>query len=241
MKAHKEGIILTLGEKILALRKQRGLSQEDLAAMLTITRQAISRWEQGEAVPDMENIVRLSETFGVTTDYLLKNSEFTTVRPPERQDTQIYLEKTPGYRLFRMLFGSGFIYAAVAAIWILSVFVAGTMIPSAVAPFAVLGPALFPVVGLIHWALAIRFRPELEQEEQKENRKLRKAMEDERPAHRLYSKLFRSGFVYYVAAGIYVLSGFLFDIWGTMWAIFVFLGIGHYAMAAWLGIDDDDD
>ncbi len=50
-----------LGEKIQRLRKEKGLSQEQLAAQLTISRQAISKWELGESMPDTENIVQLSK------------------------------------------------------------------------------------------------------------------------------------------------------------------------------------
>jgi len=64
---------MTLGEKIQALRKQSGMSQEQLAERITISRQAISRWELNESVPDVDNIIQLSDVFGVSTDYLLKN------------------------------------------------------------------------------------------------------------------------------------------------------------------------
>ena len=63
---------MTLGEKIQGLRKQSGMSQEQLAERITISRQAISRWELNESVPDIDNIVQLSHIFGVSTDYLLK-------------------------------------------------------------------------------------------------------------------------------------------------------------------------
>ena len=62
---------MTLGEKIHQLRKARGTSQEELAGRLAVSRQAVSKWELGEAKPDTENIVQLSKMFGVSTDYLL--------------------------------------------------------------------------------------------------------------------------------------------------------------------------
>ena len=65
---------MTLGEKIQILRKQKGLSQEQLAEKITITRQAISRWELNESIPDVENILQLSKVFNVSTDYLLNKS-----------------------------------------------------------------------------------------------------------------------------------------------------------------------
>jgi len=63
---------MRIGEKIQILRKQRDISQEQLAEILNVSRQAISKWETGESMPDIENIVRLSGVFDVSTDYLLK-------------------------------------------------------------------------------------------------------------------------------------------------------------------------
>lgn len=62
---------MTMAEKILALRKKAGLSQEELADKLGVSRQAVSRWEMGSAFPDAPNILGLSRLFGVSTDYLL--------------------------------------------------------------------------------------------------------------------------------------------------------------------------
>lgn len=61
-------------EKLQKLRKERGWSQEELANRITVSRQAVSKWELGTAVPDTDNIVQLSELFGVTTDYLIKDN-----------------------------------------------------------------------------------------------------------------------------------------------------------------------
>jgi len=64
---------MMLGEKIQRLRREKGMSQEQLAARLTISRQAISKWELGESTPDTENVVQLSKLFDVSTDYLLND------------------------------------------------------------------------------------------------------------------------------------------------------------------------
>lgn len=66
---------MKLSEKIVKLRKQKGLSQEELAECLNISRQTISRWELGSALPDATNIVQLSKLFEVSADYLL-NEEY---------------------------------------------------------------------------------------------------------------------------------------------------------------------
>ena len=74
---------LTLGEKLQNLRTDAGMSQEDLADRLGVSRQAISKWELGKTVPDVKYIVALSDLFQVTTDYLLKEPAAET--PPEPQ------------------------------------------------------------------------------------------------------------------------------------------------------------
>lgn len=66
---------MTLGEKLLLLRKARQWSQEELAEQVGVTRQAVSRWEAGSAKPDADKLVSLCQTFGVTADYLLMEEE----------------------------------------------------------------------------------------------------------------------------------------------------------------------
>lgn len=70
---------MKLNEKILTLRKKMGLSQEELAEKLNVSRQAVSRWEVGSAQPDASNVLQLSKLFGVTADYLL-NDEYESDR-----------------------------------------------------------------------------------------------------------------------------------------------------------------
>lgn len=62
-------------EKLLTLRKASNLTQEQLAEKLDVSRQSISKWESGQATPELEKIVAISTIFDVTTDYLLKSSE----------------------------------------------------------------------------------------------------------------------------------------------------------------------
>ena len=64
---------MKLSEKIINLRKARNMSQEELAEQLGVSRQAVSRWEVGTALPDASNILQLSKLFGVSADYLLND------------------------------------------------------------------------------------------------------------------------------------------------------------------------
>lgn len=64
---------MTLGEKLQQMRKQAGFSQEELAGRMGVSRQAVSKWELDETMPETENVVQLSRLFGVSCDYLLRD------------------------------------------------------------------------------------------------------------------------------------------------------------------------
>lgn len=64
---------MILADKIINLRKKNGWSQEELADKMDVSRQAVSKWEGAQSVPDLDKIVQLSALFGVSTDYLLKD------------------------------------------------------------------------------------------------------------------------------------------------------------------------
>lgn len=64
---------MILADKIITLRKKNGWSQEELAEKINVSRQAVSKWEGAQSVPDLNKILLLSQIFGVSTDYLLKD------------------------------------------------------------------------------------------------------------------------------------------------------------------------
>ncbi|MCM1543741.1 MAG: helix-turn-helix domain-containing protein [Ruminococcus sp.] len=66
---------MTIAERIQNLRKARGISQEDLAEQIGVSRQAVSKWESEQSMPDIDKIISVSEFFGVSTDYLLRGVE----------------------------------------------------------------------------------------------------------------------------------------------------------------------
>ena len=63
---------MTFGAKLQDLRKKAGMSQDTLAEKLNVSRQAVSRWERDETLPETEKVILLADLFGVTTDYLLR-------------------------------------------------------------------------------------------------------------------------------------------------------------------------
>lgn len=66
---------MTFSEKLIRLRKREGISQEELASYLEVSRQAVSRWEQGTALPDAGNLLKLRQRFGVSVDWLLEDAK----------------------------------------------------------------------------------------------------------------------------------------------------------------------
>ncbi len=74
---------MTFGEKIVFLRKSQGMSQDQLAEQLGVTRQSISKWERDEVIADTDRVLAISKLFGVSCDYLLDNS----VEAPLRNST----------------------------------------------------------------------------------------------------------------------------------------------------------
>lgn len=107
---------MILAEKIVALRKQLGWSQEELAEQLSISRQSVSKWEQGASIPDLDKILKLSEVFGVSTDYLLKEEEEALVYTgkEERPEEKIVSAEEADLFMRKMKAGAGKIAGAVA-------------------------------------------------------------------------------------------------------------------------------
>ena len=66
---------MTFSDKLIALRKKAGWSQEELAERLNVSRQSVSKWESAQSMPDIDKILQLSSLFGVTTDCLLKDTQ----------------------------------------------------------------------------------------------------------------------------------------------------------------------
>lgn len=95
---------MILADKLILLRKKSGMSQEELAEKMNVSRQAVSKWEGAQSIPDLDKILQLSELYGVTTDYLLKDSveaeEFVGKDAPENV-RKVTLEEANEYLALR--------------------------------------------------------------------------------------------------------------------------------------------
>ena len=77
---------MILADRIVELRKKKGWSQEELAEMIDVTRQSVSKWESGQSLPDLDKILKLADIFGVSTDYLLKDKDTYEGQPINREE-----------------------------------------------------------------------------------------------------------------------------------------------------------
>ena len=87
---------MTLAEKILSLRTQRGMSQDDLAEKMEVSRQSVSKWETAQSTPDLDKIIRLADLFGVSVDELVRDGE--APQPPEPSQPQVVYVEREGKR-----------------------------------------------------------------------------------------------------------------------------------------------
>lgn len=156
---------MTLAEKLLALRTEKELSQEDLAEQLGVSRQSVSKWETGQSVPDLDKIIKLADLFGVTVDELVREGE--RPQPPEPKVIYVERERKADRTAAQKL---GIVFEVVGAVLMLlsltimpAVFLIGIALlimglplllakkhPFLIAGWLVLAPSwyLFPLMGL---------------------------------------------------------------------------------------------
>jgi len=105
---------MEFAEKLIALRKGKELTQEQLAEQLNVSRQSVSKWENGQAVPEVEKLVELSRAFDVTVDYLLKPSEIDELSVKtellEQQQKQMMDREQKRSRIFKNILYSLAVY-----------------------------------------------------------------------------------------------------------------------------------
>ncbi len=100
----KKGVLkMNMSDRIQYLRKSKGISQEELADKVGVSRQAVSKWESEQSTPDIEKIIIMSELFEVTTDYILKGIE----------PVSMTNKKT----MYSLYLGFALIFATIAGIW----------------------------------------------------------------------------------------------------------------------------
>ncbi len=87
---------MSIAERLQELRKRSGYSQEQVAEMLGLSRQAISKWESGQGKPEIDNIVKLTEIYNVSADYILLGTEKASVTVSEKKELSHEYKKAIG-------------------------------------------------------------------------------------------------------------------------------------------------
>ncbi len=182
---------IKLADRLVELRKENKLSQEALAEKLGLSRQAISKWERAEASPDTDNLIALSELYGITLDELLGNA------PAEEKKTEeLQKEKTPltdeQKRGMRYLKTSPIVLIVAIAVYVVGGMVFGGKW------WAVMW-ILFPLVLSFVFA------------------SLAKIFGNKRMVSTVQSTLA----VTCIAVAIYMLCGMLFSLWSIAWVVFL--------------------
>lgn len=202
---------MTIGGKIQNLRKQRGMSQEQLAEALGVSRQAVSKWEAEQSVPDIDKIIAVCDYFGVTTDYILRDAELPQSEPqsePLPQNTYNTNENQAQEENTEKRKQSALLLAIAIMLYILCV------IPPIIFE-SVLGVVLMFVMiaaatGIIVYRGITNSKAQKEENEQKE---------PENPV----LKAVKSG-VWAVATVTYFAISFASGAWHTTWLVFPITG-----------------
>ncbi len=115
---------MNIADRIQFLRKSKGVSQEELAEKIGVSRQAVSKWESEQSTPELENIIIMSDFFGVTTDYILKGIETEPKDNKEQQGRKLagnilYIVSTAivFIGLFCAFCGYGYAEHSLTAVW----------------------------------------------------------------------------------------------------------------------------
>jgi len=94
---------MALSEKLYELRKKRGPSQEQLAEQLSVSRQAISKWESGKAVPESDTLISISKYYDVTLDYLMKENDVSAVAIANSEQSKLIIKKGREKQIFGLV------------------------------------------------------------------------------------------------------------------------------------------
>ena len=123
---------MKFNEKLLAMRKKQGLSQEELGLELQVSRQTISKWEAGQSYPDFQRLVLLSDYFGMSLDELVKDIDVQDVREKNLTDekvSSIYSDLENGKSFLRKCFKIVYYGVAVLLLFMAVTFVIHLLFP----------------------------------------------------------------------------------------------------------------
>lgn len=217
---------MTIGEKIQNLRKQRGMSQEQLAEALGVSRQAVSKWEAGQSVPDIDKIISICDYFGVTTDYILRNAETTQSQHEVAQNAYNMSEKELDENIKKKQ-RSALLLAIAIVLYILCV-----------VPVIIIENDVGTVLMFVMVAVAtgiIVYRSTLNQKNKDDEEKEKKG-KNENPTLKAVKSC-----VWAVAVLVYFVISFWSSAWYITWLVFPITGAITDALEACFDLKDGDN
>ncbi len=203
---------MTVGERLLKLRKEKNMSKEDLANVLDVSRQTVSKWETGESTPDFNKICPLCEYFGITSDELLSGKQ--NIIEAKKEDKKAKFARN---------------IAISVALYIISLV---AIIGTSTIGQEILGVCLFFTIiaiatGIIIYS-AIVYGKEKEEKTKQEKRKdeVGKAVTD---------------IIGLIGVVIYFLVSFTTGAWHITWIIFLIIGVCNAIVRLIFGLKKCDD
>ena len=190
---------MSLGERLTKLRKEKGLSQEEVADKLNVTRQTISKWETDTSTPDFDKIVPLCRLYNLTTDELLTGNS-----KCEEPNSELSEEEKKRKKIGGLTFSIFLYFVAVA--WIMSSVAAFKFNP-------VLSAAIFLIIcgistSILIYSLIIYKRKKTEEEEKQ---------------HKIYKQIDDVLAIFTVI--LYFIISFTTMLWHITWIIFIIYGL----------------
>lgn len=220
---------MTLGERLVKLRKEKGLSQEEVAEKLNVSRQSVSKWELDQSLPDFDKIIPLCELYEIETDELLKGSS------DKKTEEEIYNERS-------LLKGNyvrkerakavciSLIIFVLAIVWVIVAdslsFVSDEITASG---FLIIG-----MLGVVNLVYRFASLPNIEKDEKKVIEKRRSEKKDPKYKHikSITSLLFLM---------IYLMYSFATGRWYISWIIWIIYALVMQVIQLIMNVDDDDD
>ena len=188
---------MTIGERLLKLRKEKNMSQEDLANVLDVSRQTVSKWETGESMPDFNKICPLCEYFGITTDELITGNK--NIVEAQKENKKAKFAKN---------------LAIAVALYIMSI--VAIIISSTIFDQPIVGVSIFFIIiaiatGMIIYSSIIYGKNESEvKEKEKKKNEVSKAVTD---------------IIDLIGVVVYFLVSFSTGAWHITWIIFLIIGV----------------
>lgn len=202
---------MNLGEKLFELRKEKNLSQEEVADKLNVTRQTVSKWETNQSTPDFDKIIPICELFGISTEELLTGNKKEEKQEEQNPVVEEKKEKVPSKNEVRrksaeVVSTSVFIYIAAVAILIIAI------------PVLKINPIIVTAVFLcaIGWATARIIKHYMSVPKFEETKKEKKEKEIVKQIN---------GIVGAICTAIYFIVSFSTMAWHITWVIFIINGL----------------